>query len=125
MRKLIALFVLSGIPGIGVAVDWHCSNAGLGVRCDEGRCVASDEFTPSDITVQADGDLTVCAWSACWSGPGKLAVHGRHLMVSATDMARSGEVDERGVFMVGIDTHAGAGFLHGEGFAIPLRCAGR
>jgi hypothetical protein len=125
MRALFATTVLLFVPMTAIAIDWNCRNTELEIQCAAGQCAVSQAFTPVDISVDSEGTFSVCAYSACWQGPGSVVSNGRHLMVAGTELVRSGVPSERGGFMVGIDTLARAGFLWGEGFALPVSCTNK
>lgn len=51
------------------AMEWSCQNNDVEISCDQDGCdIATDEFTPMDLTLDSDGKISLCAYSGCWTG---------------------------------------------------------
>jgi hypothetical protein len=104
------------------SASWSCRNNDLEIHCDSNKCVASDNFTPFDISVNTNGALSICAYSGCWEGKGKVLASGKHVLISAKKLKWTGTTANSVDFMVAVDTSDNIGFVKGEGFAMPTNC---
>ncbi len=109
-----------GIPG----TRWTCRNQ-VEVWCAADGCAATnaDEFTPMDITADAGGALSVCAYSGCWSGKAAVARAGGRYLWSGDDFRFSTASDgARTDVTLVVIAKDGVGFVRAGGFATPLLC---
>lgn len=103
---------------------WNCRNQ-VEVWCTADGCAATnpDEFTPMDISADAAGYLSVCAYTGCWSGKASVArAEGRWMW--ATDglpFSTSQDGAKANVTLV-IIARDGVGFVRAGGFATPVLC---
>ena len=75
------------------AMEWSCRNITAEISCQEGICnVALDgDFTPMELTLDADGGLSLCAYSGCWSGKAeKVSTAGNYFSVIGLGLPWSG-----------------------------------
>ena len=103
---------------------WHCENA-LEVHCDEQECSVSDDFTPTRVTLTDRGELTLCAYSGCWSGAATRAIDDRYVVALAGGLMRSSPAEDatdRTPASLTIDRESGMGTMLGMGFAQPVNC---
>jgi hypothetical protein len=103
--------------------EWNCHNKDLEIHCDANKCEASDGFTPFDISVSTNGLMSICAYSGCWEGKGKVLKSGGHILVSGNKLKWTGNTPSSANFMVALDTMDKIGFIKGEGFAMPIICS--
>ncbi|HBK93172.1 MAG TPA: hypothetical protein DDZ68_16035 [Parvularcula sp.] len=122
----IALAFFLGANREGLPPDaWRCRNQ-VEVWCAADGCAAAnpDEFTPMDISADARGALSVCAYSGCWSGKAKVArAGGRWLFAGdafAFSTSQGGETADVTLVIVARD---GVGFVRAGGLATPVLCA--
>lgn len=124
MIEIIALALL-GATREGLPPDaWQCRNQ-VEVWCAADGCAATkpDEFTPMDISATAAGDLSICAYSGCWTGKAKVArADGRWLWAGDRfEFSTSSDGDPTDVTLV-IIAREGVGFVRAGGFATPVLC---
>jgi len=121
----ILVFALLGASRDGLPPDaWRCRNQ-VEVWCTADGCAATnpDEFTPMDISANSAGNLSVCAYSGCWSGKAKVArADGRWLWAGdGFEFSTSTGGDRTDVTLV-IIARDGVGFVRAAGFATPVLC---
>lgn len=121
----IALAVLLGATREGLPPDaWTCRNQ-VEVWCTADGCAATnpDEFTPMDISADAAGDLSVCAYTGCWSGKASVArAEGRWMWAGNAlpfSTSQDGATAEVTLVIVARD---GVGFVRAGGLATPVLC---
>lgn len=124
MLELLVLAFL-GATREGMPADaWSCRNQ-VEVWCAADGCAAtnSDEFTPMDITASANGDLSVCAYTGCWSGKARVArAEGRWLWAGdGLPFSTSADGATADVTLV-IVARDGVGFVRAGGLATPVLC---
>ena len=101
---------------------WHCRNTEFEAQCEGRKCTATTDFTPLSVRVSSRGAMDVCAYSGCWSGPGKVMKQHGQLVVSAPGLRWAAQPESRERFLVVIDESDGVGLIKGAGFAMPLSC---
>lgn len=125
MIEFVLAFLL-GANREGLPPDaWSCRNQ-VEVWCAADGCAAAnpDEFTPMDVAADANGDLSVCAYTGCWTGKAKVArAEGRWLW-AGDDFAFSSSQDrETADITLLIVAREGVGFVKAGGLATPLLCS--
>ena len=72
MRCGLALLVLL-LAACEPNNEWYCRNQ-VEIQCSGGDCRASDPSETSTMTVTFNsvGEFSVCAYSGCWTGKGKV-----------------------------------------------------
>ena len=89
-----ALFI--GLTVATTAVTtFNCRNADLEVTCNEARCIASAEgdFTPMSLAFNDAGSFSLCAYSGCWEGEGRVFSDSRYLHIMARNLAFTPDVN--------------------------------
>lgn len=117
---------LLGASREGLPPDaWRCRNQ-VEVWCAADGCAATrpDEFTPMDISAKADGDLSICAYSGCWTGRAKVARAGGRWLWAGDGFAFSSSPDgEKADVTLMIVAREGVGFVRAGGLATPVLCS--
>jgi hypothetical protein len=126
-RGLSLVFLVIGISLALLSTEalsstWVCRNNDMEIQCSSNKCEASDGFTPFDINVSTNGALSICAYSGCWEGKGKMLKSGKHILVSGTKLKWTGTPPGNADFIVAVDAGDKVGFIKGEGFAMPTTC---
>ena len=67
-RLLTAILFIILSANIVSAQAWNCRNEGTEIYCGDGKCEASENHTPMDVSFDASGKMEVCAYSGCWQG---------------------------------------------------------
>lgn len=122
MIKTCLSVILFLMPAFASATDWDCRNNDMEITCAKGKCAASEGFTTMSIGVSDSGSMTICAYSGCWEGKGKVLKSGNHLLLSGHKLGWSGTTLGSGDFMIALDKSTGIAVINGEGFAMPLIC---
>lgn len=122
LSKLCAVFLLT--PALALCAEWHCRNQDMEVSCSQKKCEAAEAFTPVDVTVSDLGLMSVCAYSGCWNGKGKVLKSGSHLIISANKLKWSGISPNQANFIFGMDKTDNVAVIKGSNFAMPLLCKG-
>lgn len=120
-----ALALLLGANREGLPPDaWRCRNQ-VEVWCAADGCAAAnpEEFTPMDISADASGALSVCAYTGCWAGKATVArAGGRWLWAGdAFDFSTSQQGEKTDVTLM-IVARDGVGFVRAGGLATPVLC---
>ena len=121
-RILIACFCLL-LSCLGFAEQWRCKNE-VEISCSEQSCTVNSDFTAMDITVEANGQISVCAYTGCWEG--EVKVTNNHSVMTMTveqaEWKTAGETSQRDDLVLVIDQSDQIGFIKVTGFAQPLLC---
>jgi hypothetical protein len=121
----IALAVLLAGSREGLPPDaWRCRNQ-VEVWCAADGCAATDpdEFTPMDISADAGGALSICAYTGCWTGDANVArANGRWLWAGDAFSFSSSPEGEKSDVTLMIVARDGVGFVRAGGLATPVLC---
>lgn len=121
----IVFAAMLGASREGLPPDaWRCRNQ-VEVWCAADGCAATgpDEFTPMDISAEASGDLSVCAYTGCWSGKAKVARAAGRWLWAGDGFAFSSSTDrEKTDVTLVIIAREGVGFVRAGGLATPVLC---
>ncbi|MFT4725856.1 MAG: hypothetical protein ACI9UN_000351 [Granulosicoccus sp.] len=124
MRVVAALTMvtLAVIPYAAHSTLWSCSNPDMEIQCQMGECKTSDGFTPLSVQVNGmNGDMSVCAYSACYEGKGVVMKNNHHVFFSGLRLLNS-NTNEISNFMIGINIDNETAVINGSNFAMPLMC---
>jgi hypothetical protein len=110
------------MPAFAFASGWDCRNNDMEITCASEKCAASSDFTPMDIGFNDHGSMTICAYSGCWEGKGKVFKSGDHILISGHKLGWHGTTHGSGDFMIALDKSTGIAVINGEGIAMPLIC---
>ncbi len=117
----------SAAPAIDSEPTWHCRND-LEIFCREGACEAALEgaFTPMDVSLEASGELSVCAYTGCWEGQAEVLERQDFLLAVGQELPFSTAKDDRGSdrnIVLVIDRNDSVATLKVGVFALPLPCS--
>ncbi|RRN55482.1 hypothetical protein EIM48_10140 [Pseudoxanthomonas sp. SGNA-20] len=129
MRKsmcALAALVLGLACGGARADTWRCFND-VEVTCLEDGCSAANkgEFTPMDLAFASDGGLSLCAYTGCWDGTGRVLATSPFLVIAARRLPWSdphGGPDRERDILVAFDPADRIAVVKAGGWAHPLRC---
>lgn len=121
--KICAVFFV--LPALAFGAEWNCRNQYLEVSCSAQKCAASETFTPMEVSLSDLGFVSVCAYSGCWEGKGKMLKSGSHLIISATRLRWGGASPNDANFIIALDKADAVAVIKGANFAMPLICAPR
>ncbi|MCM2679869.1 hypothetical protein [Echinimonas agarilytica] len=107
-----------------VEIGLHCRNPDLEIRCFEGSCDSSDDFTPMHVVINTDNSMSICAYSGCWEGPSEYFSSGTFEAFFAHQLSflpmKSASMNAD--FAVVFDYADEMAIVKGFGFAMPMQC---
>jgi hypothetical protein len=120
---LILTIVLMSLAVTAFGQNWECRND-LEIRCGAGNCAAETAggFTPMDINFDETGKMSVCAYTGCWEGTGKVFRDGDFVMLAGRNMKFSTAADMNRNIAITLDTKDDVAFVKAGDFAQPLLC---
>lgn len=127
--SLLAVGLQSQLSAIAEPTAWSCRNEDMEIACYEGRCEASETFTPMAVYVSPT-NFSLCAYTNCNEGPTTNFVTMGSFQVFMSDQLISNFPDYAdnppGEAVVTIDTEANVGTIHWAGpFQTPAICEPR
>ncbi len=123
----LGLILILSILGITSAEteSWQCRND-LEIRCRSGKCEAATEngFTPMSVNFDETGSMSVCAYTGCWEGVGKVSKEADFLILSGQNLkfSTSDSADMNENIAIILDRKDNIAMLKAGGFAHPLIC---
>lgn len=123
-KKLSVTMLLAIVSITASAADWRCRNENMEVSCAGAECKSATPFTPMQIDLRASGDVTICAYSDCWAGKGRITRSDSFVTLAATKLpsSRLGSAGHLAAVAVLIDTEDGVGVMKMGSYAQPLIC---
>ncbi len=126
MKTLILLAVFIFLPIKSIASGWSCSNDSEVMCSDKGCSISTgDDFTRMDIILLDNGKMTICAYTGCWEGVGKvthnnsfISFYGERFIFSTSPNNKEMQED----IAVTIDKRDNIGILKNSIFAQPILC---
>ena len=119
-----SVLLLVTVMTLSYAEDWHCTNQDLEIHCDSKKCEISESFTPMSVSVNINGNMTVCAYSGCFEGKGKVLKNKNHVFFSGFDLkfSTSNSDEMTADFLIGLDKVDKVAMVKGFGYAMPMIC---
>lgn len=118
------IFILSifGITSTTAMDSWQCRND-VEIHCAEEKCDAkkSGEFTPMSVSFDVSGKMSVCAYSGCWEGTGKVSNNGDFMMLSGQNLKFSTSNMKENIAIT-LDKKDNIALVKAGSFAQPLVC---
>jgi hypothetical protein len=104
------------------AESWNCKND-LEIACTSGKCKAEIEgdFTPMSVHVDKSGSMSVCAYTGCWEGIGKVHKSENFVIITGHDLKFSTSQGSENIVIV-VDLHDNIAIFKVGAFAHPLIC---
>ncbi len=124
MKSLIGiLFFVMNTP-LALATDWNCRNHDMEISCSSEECESSDGFTPMDVSFNSKGSMSVCAYTGCWEGVGKVFSADNFTIIAGNNLkfSTSSSDDMNANFLIVIDTEDKVSVIKGFGYAMPMIC---
>jgi len=121
--KFRLVLVLALLCSTANAESWQCKND-FEARCADGKCEAVTEsgFTPMSVSFDDSGMMSVCAYSGCWEGTGKVFKSGDFLMLAGHNLKFSTSPENTENIAISLDLKDNIGVLKAGAFAHPLIC---
>jgi hypothetical protein len=122
MKFRLFLF-LSIICSSADAQSWQCRND-MEIRCTLGKCEveAKSGFTPMSVSFDDSGSMSICAYSGCWEGTGKVFKSGDFIMLAGHNLKSSTSPDNAEKISISLDRKDNVAVLKAGVFAHPLNC---
>lgn len=123
MRLFMTLILSILFAATAQAESWECRND-LEITCSNGKCEAKTDggFTPMSVSFDDSGKMSVCAYTGCWEGTGKVFKHSNFLMLSGQDLKFSTSADMNQNIAITLDRSDNIATLKAGGFTHPLAC---
>jgi hypothetical protein len=121
--KVCIILILSMVGIVSAQSEsWQCRND-LEITCSNGKCEAKTEsgFTPMSVSFDASGKMSVCAYTGCWEGTGKVSNNGNFMMLSGQNLKFSTS-DMVENISITLDKKDNVAMLKAGSFAQPLIC---
>jgi hypothetical protein len=67
MKTLIGLLLTLCISTL-LADGWNCRNHDMEISCKKEKCEVSREFTPLDVYLENDGNISIGMYNGVWEG---------------------------------------------------------
>jgi hypothetical protein len=108
------------------AEEWSCRNENAEIRCDSKKCEVTtpDGFTPTDLNVNTNGNVSFCAYTGCWEGQAANKLRaGKYFIAVGLDLPWStSSEDSKGSFAVIVDTTTSVAVVLSDVFQQPMTC---
>ena len=120
------VFGLALLGSPAVLADWSCTND-FESGCSGDGCVLlqGEDFTPLSISVSDAGKLTVCAYTGCWEGQGRVLARSPFLVVLGEQLRWNHPGQDNPVdLLLSINLAKSTGALSSPHFDQPLYCTG-
>lgn len=125
MKIIMAFFLtivfLTSLIAPAQAQSWNCRND-LEIRCSSDSCVQSKSFTPMDISFDDSGSISICAYTGCWEGSGKVSTSQNFTVITGRDLPFSSDPSNTNNVVVAIDTNDNVAVMKAAPFAHPFIC---
>lgn len=127
MNKIkLMLSLILGLSLFGAVVQaetWECRND-VEISCADGKCEAKtkSDFTPMSVSFDRTGMMSVCAYSGCWEGTGKVSDTENFMMLTGNDLKFSTSADMTESIAITLDKRDYVALIKVGAFAQPLIC---
>ena len=124
--NLRLLLIVCALSSTAYAESWVCRN-NIEIRCASGNCSAEakDAFTPMSVSFSDSGKMSVCAYSGCWEGTGRVFDSERFLILTGKSLkfsTASNPGQMRQDVAISLDRKDNVAILKAGEFAHPLIC---
>ncbi len=109
-----------------LSADWFCQNQ-VEIQCSRETCAATNqqEFTTMHLSFKNTGEYSVCAYTGCWSGTGKVVASEPFLVIWQKNanwysQNRLGKNPQN--VLIGFDRSDNVASLKVGGWAHPMNC---
>ncbi len=121
--KLKLILVIAVLCSGAYAESWQCKND-FEVRCADGKCETetASGFTPMSVTFDDSGMMSVCAYSGCWEGTGKVFRSEDFLTLAGHNLKFSTSPENTENIAISLDLKDRIAVLKAGAFAQPLIC---
>lgn len=108
------------------SAQWTCRNVATEISCLDGECTLALEggFTPMELTLASDGEMSLCAYSGCWAGKGtEIITAGNYFTAIGLNLPWSGTTDGSADMSATINMKTMIATVLTAGYAHPMTCA--
>lgn len=108
------------------AETWHCQND-IEVQCNPKSCSVSEggKFTPANVSFDSNGKFSVCAYSGCWKGKGKVVSNEPFFVISQKQVDWSDpnrKIEGREDILIAVSFTDDIALVKAGELAQPMRC---
>jgi hypothetical protein len=114
------------LPTLSRATGWECE-PDIEVRCSDTSCSMSEDqgTIPVGLSFDSHGKFSLCAYSGCWEGIGKVASTAPFLVITVAKAAWSSphhRAEDREDVLIAFSPSDHIVLIKVESFAMPMRC---
>lgn len=126
-RMLAEAALLMILPGLTCAAEWSCK-PDVEVQCTIESCsVTEDQRTiPIALSFDSNGTFSLCAYSGCWEGKGKVVAVAPFLVITLgnVDWSDPGQkVEGREDVLIAFETKDHVAMVKAGSISMPMRCS--
>lgn len=120
MKILIGILLISAVQ----ATEWNCVNHDMEIQCSSGKCSSEEGFSPLSVTFDDKGAMSLCAYSGCWKGTGKILKTEDFIIIAGHNLKFSTSKDDRTKenAVIAFDIHDRIAVIKVSEFAMPMTC---
>ena len=130
MNKLEMLVVASSLmslPGLSCAATWNCA-PDVEVQCTVESCeVMGDQGTiPIQLSFDTRGTFSLCAYSGCWEGKGKIVSVSPFLVITLGNVDWSDpnqRIEGREDVLIAFGVNDRVAMVKAGSISMPMRCS--
>ena len=105
---------------------WSCRNLDVEITCKAENCdvVSAGNFTPMELTLDRSGELSLCAYSGCWSGAAETYITvGDYVSAIGLNLPWSGIEGKSINFSASINQKTKTAVILTDDYAHPMSCS--
>jgi hypothetical protein len=131
MKKLEMLAVAASLvflPGLSSAANWRCS-PDVEVWCTIESCATNEEKLEAiriGVTFDSRGVFSLCAYTGCWEGKGKVVSVSPFLVITLGNVDWSDpnqRVEARENVLIAFDVKDQVAMVKAGSISMPMRCS--
>jgi hypothetical protein len=131
MKKLEMLVVAASLvflPGLSSAAEWRCA-PDVEVWCTIESCATNEESRESiriGVTFDSRGAFSLCAYTGCWEGKGKVVSVSPFLVITLGNVDWSDpnqRVEAREDVLIAFDVKDQVAMVKAGSISMPMRCS--
>jgi hypothetical protein len=125
-RESMMKYILGTILALNISVafagNWSCRNLDVEITCEAEKCQVSKDFTPLDVSVNTNGNISIGMYTGVWEGKAESIINGEYIFIIGKGLKHSTATDVVADFLISLDTKDNIAFIKGFGYAMPMTC---